>query len=86
MCKGCIASGLTINLLRIQLDRETARADKFEKLLLSYVGVSNESVADVELPKAIPGKLTWNEMRRKLEVRDMKRAQELMREPEGQEL
>jgi len=88
MCKGCVASELTIRLLQYQLSREQERADKFEKLLLAHTGVSNESLdPDTKLPEGIPGKLTWNEMRRKLEAADRKKYSELNKVsvPEGQE-
>ncbi len=88
MCKGCVASALTIDILRFQLARETERADKFEKLALPLGGLVNESVDVTETEmKAIPGKTSWGEIRRKLEAADRKKYNERHKEaiPEGQE-
>lgn len=88
MCKGCVASELTISLLRFQLGREAERADKFEKLALSLAGIQNEAVEHEEVEhQAIKGKTTWSEIRRRLEAADRKKLVELQGTsvPEGQE-
>jgi hypothetical protein len=89
MCKGCVASALTIDILRFQLDREKARADKFEALALSLAGLTNETPDESETDfKPIPGKVNWNVLRRKLEAADRKKLNDLTKNavPEGQEV
>jgi hypothetical protein len=89
MCKGCAASELTISLLRSQLARETERADKYEKILFSFAGITNESLpTELTEIKPVPGRTTWNMIRRKLEAADRKKLDEMNKHavPEGQEL
>lgn len=89
MCKGCVASELTISILRMELARESERADKFEKLALSLGGIINETLDSGPIEQeAIKGKTTWAELRRRLEAADRKKFNELRNtttEPEGQE-
>jgi hypothetical protein len=87
MCKGCVASALTIEILHHQLDRETERANKYEKLLYAVTGIQNETPSEPKEMQPIPGKISWTELRRKLEAADRKKLEvpaDLA--PEGQEL
>jgi hypothetical protein len=92
MCRGCVAHNLTIAVLESQLDREKARADRFEALLLQYTGLvtTEQSPKEVNLDP-IFNKKSWAMIRRELEANDRKKAVALNNaikapEPEGQEL
>lgn len=89
MCRGCEAYRLTINLLRIQIDR----LEEHNKVLTSKLDlVLGIDVKTPTYPDGIAGEpdsknklfsgkshITWSEARTKLEVRDSKLLQELQK-------